>query len=277
MTAPRLHPRLDVGQALREGWQAFTRAPWSFVGFALLLTALQLALQALQPSFSADTLPPPIDPEAIPTELGALLPWLRYGTVSLCLLALNVLAGLVLNLWGTSGLVRGAWIALEGGRPRLTTFTHWDPRSLLRLYLPGFLLGCGVAAGVAMLLLVAVLLGLANPLLALLPALIGMAGALYLVITQAFLPQVALLRDDHPFAALAQGPRVVAPAWPQVVQLMLLTTGLLLLGLLAGVVGLFVAWPVVVCVGTAAYRQLFGGDDHTGFTRNVPGIPASPV
>ena len=45
MNAPRSQPRLDVGQALREGWQAFNRAPWLFVGFTLLLTALQLVLQ----------------------------------------------------------------------------------------------------------------------------------------------------------------------------------------------------------------------------------------
>lgn len=270
MTPPRLHPRLDVGQALREGWQAFTRAPWTFVGFTLLLTVLQLALQALQPSFSSESLPQPIDPEAVPTEWGALLPWLRYGTVSLALLALNLLAGILLNLWGTCGLVRGAWVALKGGRPTWATFTHWDPRALLRLYLPGFLLGCGVAAAVAMLLLLAVVLSQANALLALLPGLLLLAGALYLTVSQAFLPQVALLHDDHPFAALARGQEVVGSAWPQVVQLMLVGFGLLVVGLLAGVVGLFVAWPVVVCLATAAYRQLFGPDDRTGFTRALP-------
>ena len=30
--------------------------------------------------------------------------------------------------------------------------------------------------------------------------------------------------------------------------------------------GLFIAWPVVVCIQTAAYRQLFGPIDHTGFS-----------
>jgi hypothetical protein len=273
MTPPRMHPRLDVGQALREGWQAFARAPWPFVGFAVLFTALQLALQALQPSFSPDRLPPPIDPEALPTELGPLLAWFRYATVALSLLVLNVLAGLVLNLWGTSGLVRGAWVALEGRRPRFSTFTHWDPRALLRLYLPGFLLGCGVTAVVAMLLMLAVVLSQVNSLLALLPGLLLLAGILYLTVSQTFLPQVALLHDDHPFAALARGVQVVAPAWPQVVLLILLNVGLLIVGLLAAGVGLFVAWPVMVCVGTGAYRQLFGPDDRTGFTRSLPEAP----
>jgi len=240
------------------------------VGFALLLGVLQLALQALQPTVSADKLPPPIDPEALIDEWRALLPWLRYITVSLCLVALNVLAGVVLNLWGTCGLVRGAWVALGGGRPNLSTFTHWDPRALLRLYLPGFLIGCGVVAAVAMALMVAVVLSQASVLLALFPGLLLVAGALYLSVSQAFLPQVALLREDHPFAALARGFEVVGPAWPQVVLLTLLTTGLLVVGLLAAVVGIVVAMPVVVCVSTAAYRQLFGTIDRTGFTDALP-------
>jgi hypothetical protein len=33
--------------------------------------------------------------------------------------------------------------------------------------------------------------------------------------------------------------------------------------------GLFIAWPVVVCIQTAAYRQLFGPTDHTGFSSKV--------
>lgn len=121
-----------------------------------------------------------------------------------------------------------------------------------------------------MLLLLAVVLSLANPLLALIPAILMVAGVCYLTVSQAFLPQVALLHDDHPFGALARGWQVVDRCWPQVVQLMLLTLGLLVLGLLAAGVGLFVAWPLSVCVMTAAYRQLFGTTDHTGFTRHVP-------
>jgi len=263
--------RIDVRLALREGWQAFSRSPFWFVGFSLLITALQLLLAALQPSYSTDNIPDPIDPAMAFDRLEALLPWLRYSTVSICLLALNVLAGIVLNLWGTSGMVRGAWVALRGGRPTLATFTHWDPRALLRLYVPGFLLGCGIVAAVTMLLLLAVVLSQVNALLALLPALLLLAGTVYITVSQAFLPQVALLHDDHPFAALARGPQVVDGVWSQVVQLMLLSFGLLVLGLLAAGVGFFVAWPVVVCMVTAAFRQLFGPDDRTGFTRSLPG------
>jgi hypothetical protein len=270
MNMPQLQPKLDVGQALREGWQAFQRAPWCFVGFALLLTALQRVRQGLQPSFSTNTLPPPPDPENLVNEWSAAMPWLRYGVVSFCLLVLNVLAGVVLNLWGTCGMVRGAWVALGGTPPSFSTFTRWDPRALLRLYLPGFLIGCGLVAAMVMVTLLAVVLSQAHPLFALLPALLLLAGVLYLSVSQFFLPQVALLHDDHPFAALARGRQVVDPAWPQVVQLAVLNVGLLVAGLLACGVGLFVAMPVMVCMATAAYRQLFGPEDRTGLSQTVP-------
>lgn len=267
MRAPESHSRLDVGQALRDGWRAFRRAPWLFVGFSLFLTALQFALQALQPPISADKLPP-LTPDV--ADLGVVLTWLRYSTILLGLLTINVLAGVVINLWGTCGMVRAAWVALGGGRPRLITFLHFDPRALVRLYLPGFLLGCGVTATVVMLVLLAVVLSQVSPLLVLPPILIMVAGTVYLSVSQSFLPQVALLHDDHPFEALSRGRQVVDPVWFDVVLLGLLTAGLLIAGVLACFVGLFVAMPVALCVATAAYRQLFGPDDRTGLLRQLP-------
>jgi hypothetical protein len=272
MPPSRTHPHLNVGQALREGWQAFNRAPWLFVGFALLLAALQLFLQALQPDISPETLLP-ADLETL-KEWPVLLPLLRTTTVSLALLLVSGVASIVLNLWGSCGMVRAAWVALEGGTPRLATFLRWDPRALLRLYLPGFLLGCGVVAVVAMLVLLAAVLGQVKPWLALPPGLALLAGSLYLSVSQAFLPQVALLHDDHPFSALARGPRVVDRAWSRVVVLLTLNAALLLAGLLACGVGLLVAIPVVTCISTAGYRQLFGPEDRTGLTRGLPGARA---
>ena len=268
MNAPRSQPRLDVGQALREGWQAFNRAPWSFVGFTLLLTALQLLLQALQPASSPEKLiPRGLDPFS---DWAAMLPQWRYLTVTLGLMVFTTLVGVVLNLWGSCGMVRAAWVALGGGQPRFTTFTRWDGRALLRLYLPGFLLGCGLIGLVTVLVLLAVVLSQVNAWLTLPPGLVLLAGSLYLSVSQAFLPQVALLHDDHPFDALARGPKVVDPAWPRVVELLSLNFLLLVAGLLACGVGLLVALPLVTCVATAAYRQLFGPEDRTGLTRGLP-------
>ncbi len=36
-------------------------------------------------------------------------------------------------------------------------------------------------------------------------------------------------------------------------------------GIILNGVGLLVASPVVICISLAAYRQLFGTDDQTGF------------
>ncbi len=266
MNAPRSHPRLDVGLALREGWRAFNRAPLLFVGFTLLLFALQLVLQALQPSLSPEKLPlweAPVDWET-------LVPRLRYLTVAFGLLIFSSMLSLVVNLWGSCGMVRAAWVALDGRRPGVQAFLRWDPRALLRLYLPSFLLGCGVVLAVSVVVMLAAVLGEVNPWLALPPGLALLAGTLYLSVSQAFLPQVALLHDNHPFAALAQGRRVVDPAWPRVVLLLTLNAVLLLAGLCAVGLGLLVALPLVTCVATAAYRQLFGAVDRTGLTRGLP-------
>ena len=63
---------------------------------------------------------------------------------------------------------------------------------------------------------------------------------------------------------------MVDPAWPRVVLLLTLNAVLLLAGLCAVGLGLLVALPLVPCVATAAYRQLFGAVDRTGLTRGLP-------
>lgn len=268
MSAPRSQPRLNVGQALRDGWQAFRRAPWLFVGFTLLLAALELLLQALQPEISSERLLPPggFDPSP---DLEVMLPQLRYLTVTLGLFIITTLVGVVINLWGICGLVRAAWMALGGGRPRVSTFARWDGRALLRLYLPGFLLGCGVIAAVTMVVLLAVVMSGLSAWLLPLPGLVLLAGAIYLSVSQTFLPQVALLHDNHPFDALARGRQVVDPVWPRILELLTLNVVLMVAGLCACGVGLLVAIPLVTCVSTAAYRQLFGSEDRTGLTRGL--------
>jgi uncharacterized membrane protein len=71
-------------------------------------------------------------------------------------------------------------------------------------------------------------------------------------------------------ATLERGRRIVDPRWPSVLGLWLVQLLVLLLGLLAGVVGVFVALPVVACSSTAAYRQLFGNRDRTGLLAPPP-------
>jgi hypothetical protein len=256
---------LRVGQALREGWEAFRRAPVPFVAFSLLVALLQLPINVLQDSVTVAR-----SQGAAPSSL-------------LVSLLLSLLATL-LNLWGIAGLVRGSWIALEGGRPRLATFLHWDGAALWRLLLATLLLALLLALLLLPLgpvlepVLTALRESVASGLPATLPvtplgALALAAGAglgLYLAVNQSFLGQIALLEGPGPWHTLRRGHTVVDPQWLQVLLLHLLQALLILIGVLACLVGVFVALPVVTCMSTAAWRQLAGTADPKGFAR-VPG------
>jgi len=253
-------PRLDLGLAIEEGWAAFRRAPWSFVAFALLLTLLTLACSPLQSQLSDGS------------QLSMRpLDWL--------LAALGLLVRLLISLWGTVGLVRGAGHALDGGHPSLGALMRWDGGAMRRVLLPWLALG-GVLAVPLLALLLLLLLALAllwlieaglggigETGLTLLGLLLGVLALacltatvmllLYLGVNQQFLAQIALTEGPGGRATVERGRAVVDPHWLQALLLLLLKGLLLLLGLLAMGVGFFVAWPVVTCVTTAAYRQLF--------------------
>jgi len=285
--------RLDLGLALRDGWRAFARNPWSFLLFGLLLVGLELALHLLlqprlpfawKPStwltgatpwawspcrLEEGVLDCRLDLNSVngPRLLRQSLDLLRYALVVLCQSVLLSGLSMLLNLWGTSGLIRGSWLALEGRRPQLADFSHWDSRALLRLALPSLLLSWGLGLAFAMAGLLAVVLGGLQPWLALVPLLAAVAVALYLSVSQFFLPQLALLRDPNALDTLQAGHRDVDRHWDQVAGLALLSFVLLVAAAFLGIgLGLFIAWPVVVCIQTAAYRQLFGPIDHTGFS-----------
>jgi len=292
-----LPPRkLDLGQALRDGWRAFARNPWSFLLFGLLLVGLELTLHLLlQPRLPFGWKPSAWLTDATPwawspcrLDTGVLecrldlnsvnwprllrqsLDLLRYGLVVLCQSVLLGGLSLLLNLWGTSGLIRGSWLALEGRRPRFADFSHWDARALLRLALPSLLLRWGLGLVFAMAGLLAVVLGGLQPWLALLPLLAALAILIYLSVSQFFLPQLALLHDPNALDTLQAGQRQVDRHWDQVAGLAVVSFIVLVAGALFGIgLGLFIAWPVVVCIQTAAYRQLFGPTDHTGFSSKV--------
>lgn len=246
---PLVTPRLDIGAAVREGWLAFRRAPWTFVGFALLVFALLTLCNWLQGLAGTPETP-------------------STNPVYLLLALLGSVGGVVVNLWGMTGLVRGSWCALEGRVPPLSTFTRWDGHALTRLFLPQLalvlvLLGVLLLMGVipAITLPLAQLGGPLAPIAAIL-TLTALAALLiffvYWVITQFFVSQVALVEGPGPLNTLQRGQQVVTHQWGQVLLLGLLEVGMLLVGMLALVVGFFAAWPVVVAISTAAFRQLFG-------------------
>ena len=306
MAMSNLPPRrLDLGMALRDGWRAFARNPWSFLLFGLLLVALELALHLLlQPHLPLAWKPSTwltgatawswrpcrleegvldcrLDLNSVhwPRLLRQSLDLLRYGLVVLCQSVLLSSLSLLLNLWGTSGLIRGSWLALEGRRPQLADFSHWDSRALVRLALPSLLLRWGLGLVFAMAGLLAVVLGGLQPWLALVPLLAAVAVAIYLSVSQFFLPQLALLHDPNGLDTLQAGHRDVDRHWDQVAGLEAFSFVLLVTAAFLGVgLGLFIAWPVVICIQTAAYRQLFGPIDHTGFSTKAltPAIATGP-
>jgi hypothetical protein len=245
--APAGDGQLRVLGALGEGWRAFCLAPWPFVGFALLVGFLQGLCNLLQNPLSQATEGQPPSPATVVIGIvGAVL-------------------SVIVSLWATTGMVRGAWTALEGERPGFSRFTRWDGRAMTRL----FWASLALSVIVAVLLGVAIALGLGvfapiNRSLQALPILAAVVVLIYLAVNQKFLSQIALIEGPGAWGTIGRGRQVVDPQWGRVLLLALLEALLLMVGLLLCLVGLLAAAPLVVCVSTAAYRQLFGSEDRTG-------------
>jgi hypothetical protein len=249
--------RLEVLRAVEEGWQAFCRAPWSFLlfqalalvlaaPFALLGLGGMLRLRSAEPAF----LPP--------VAAGAAL-------------VVGLVGYAVVALWGLIGLVRGAWLCLEGQRPSFRSFTRWDGAAAGRLLLSLLLVLVLVSA--AALAAAAAGAGLArlNAVLTGLPLLLFAAAYLWFLVTQKFLVQRSLLGSRQPQQALRAGVAVVNPSWWTVLWLAIVESVMHVIALLFNYGGLFVILPVTICVSTAAYRQLFGAQDLTGLLGSSDG------
>ena len=260
-------PQLSVGTAISDGWTAFRRAPWSFVGFALVSGMLS-SLADLIPSFG------------------------------------GLIATVLIDLWGTVGVLRGAWIALDGGQPCFADFTRVNVAAIWRLF------SRQLALIVVMLSITALVIGIAlvaadavpafealvdlslttdptdpsqldywlpaiNTLttdlfqspLALGVLLIGWIVGVYIQVNQSFIGYIAVVDGRGPIATIRRGIERVQGQWWQVLGLLVMQVVILLLGLLACVIGLVAAVPVVFCITGAAYRQLFGAEDKAGFLK----------
>ena len=272
--------RLRVGDACREGWIAFGQAPWPFLLFSLLGSLAMgacgvvgaLGVVALLRATEA-----PDNPAALLVHL--LLMLASLGAVLVGLLGLGLVA-----LVTTLGFCRGAWLALEGQRPRFADLIRWDGAAINRLVLAWtaqqlvLLLPLGLAA--------LAWFGLQDPGLARPLALaIGLvAGALvgwallWFAVNQCFLNPLCLFREQPPLGAVLSGIRGVRGQWWPVAGLQ----GLLLAGMAvaacASANGLAIAFtPVLCCINMAAYRQLFGTEDRLGLaTPRRLGRPGDP-
>jgi len=262
-SGPPRPKRLDLGDAIHDGWQAFCRAPRVFAAFALLVNLLIVLQQPLLlPIGSAAR------PSSDPRD------WALYG------LGLMVTAAVI--LWGCLGLARGSLLALGGQRPTLVQLLRWDGpgwRRLLRAWLR-LLAMVGLPGGLSLVLFglpllvafedraleqeVVRALGrettflLALLLLALLLVCLALTlvALLYLTVNQVFLLQIVLLEERGGADAVERGRQLVDPQWPLVLLLVIVCAILNGLGLLACWIGSLAAWPAVTCITTAAYQQL---------------------
>ena len=265
-TAPS-PPGLSVGKALREGWQGFRRSPWPFAFFTLFALVLSTAV---------DLIP---DLPRIPRLIGSSL----------------------VDLWASVGLIRGAWLGLDGRSIRfgdlirvnlpalwrlfsrqvalalpLTLFssgvlflaaTAADSRALLQsIYLQ--LLIPGPSSSEASSVLIPQMQGLAiaiisNP-MAMLVTLGGIIVVVNVQVNQAFLGFLAVLEGLGPIRTIRKGFHTARSEWWHVLGLLVLQTLILLLGAIACGFGLLAAIPVVACSAASAYRQLFGAGTGTG-------------
>ena len=245
--------KLQVLRAIEDGWQAFCRAPWPFLLFQVLALVVAapfagLAVAGLLRLSGSE----PLFLHPIAAGLAAVV-----GVVGYVLVA----------LWGLVGLVRGAWLSLEGQRPVFRTFSRWDGAAGGRLLLATVLLVvvAGVAGVIATLLSSG--LGRLNAALASLPLLVFAVAYVWFLLTQKFLIQLSLLGARRPLETLQAGIEGVNPSWWVVLWLAIVETVIHGIALLFSYGGLFVVLPLMICISTAAYRQLFGSQDHTGLMR----------
>ena len=255
---------LSVGTALQDGWSTFRRTPWTFVFFALFAFVLSTLVDYI-PGFA------------------------------------GIIATTLVDLWATVGLIRGAWLGLNGERPSFGDLIKVNVPAIWRLFIRQFLLTVllGVISTTAAILAVKVanagelaqsiywrmqvidlsnteainllsteLQDLAFAVLgspvAILILLIAAVIGLYIQVNQAFLGFLAVVKGAAPIATFRAGFRTVKGHWWSVLGLLVMQLLILLLGLIAIGFGLLAAVPVVVCSTASAYRQLFGVDDAKG-------------
>ena len=240
--------RLHVLQAIEDGWSGFTKAPVPFVLFTLLSGGLGLIFQVISHTAalrsSTDT---------------------SFNGVTMLLMIIAVVGSTVISLWAVTGLIRGAWKSLSGHQPTFGDLTGWDGPAAGRLFVNQLVLAVILAVIAFLALALGTGLFQINQALAVIPALVAGIIFIYLGVNQKFLPLIAILEDGNPLQNIQRGRRVVDPSWFWMLLLLIVEVMILGIGLLLNGVGLLVASPLVICISTAAYRQLFGHNDQTGF------------
>jgi hypothetical protein len=259
--------KLSVRTAIKDGWQVFRCNPWPFAFFALFALVLSSAV---------DLIP---DLPHIPRLISSSL----------------------VDLWASVGLIRCAWLGLDGRSIRFGDLIHVNGPEIWRLFsrqlvlaLPLSLFSSAVlllaattidarelvqslyfqlliadpSSSEASTALITQMQGLAitilsNP-IALMVTISGIIVVVYVHVNQAFLGFLAVVQGLGPISTIREGFRTVRSDWWQVLGLLVLQTLILLLGVMACGFGLLAAIPVVACSTASAYRQLFSAGAETG-------------
>ncbi|WP_254896441.1 hypothetical protein [Synechococcus sp. HK05] len=246
--------KLQVLRAVEDGWQAFCRAPWPFLLFQVLVTLILVPFGALL--------------------LGGLLrlnsselPFLHPVAAGIAVVV-GAIGYVIVGLWGVVGITRCAWMSLDGQRPSFRNFTRWDRAASGRLLGSAILLA--IVLGVVG--LVAALIGTGlnalNTTLTVIPVIVFGIFYIWFLISQKFLLQLSLFGVKRPVETIQAGVSGVNPSWWVVLWLGIVESVIHAVAALFSYGGLFVIFPVVICISTAAYRQLFGSQDHTGILSN---------
>lgn len=248
---PSSDSRLQVLQAVEDGWAAFCRAPWSFLLFQALAGLILLPFAALAALGGARL--------ANVNEVMAVHP-----TGAWAALIVGVIGYVIVSLWTVVGLTRGAWLSLEGRKPCFADFTRWDRPASARLLGSGILLAILMAVAGAIAILIGAGLGKLNEALSVIPMIVVAIFYIWLLVTQKFLIQVSLLGTANSTNTIGSGVNVVNPSWWLVLWLGIIEGVVHTIGALFSYGGLLVVVPLVLCISTAAFRQLFGAEDRTG-------------
>jgi len=198
--------RLHVLKAVEDGWNAFAKAPWTFLLFQALVAAIALPFALLTGLSAARLAAVEGLPEIHP--MGAIF-----------LLIFGLVGYLIVVLWGVVGIIRGAWSSLEGQKPSFQTFARWDGNATGRLFTRGIALLIVFLIVGFICSLIGFGLAKINQFLPVIPAIAALIIFIYLSINQKFLPFIALLEKSAPFEAIQRGRTVVDPSWWMVVWL----------------------------------------------------------
>jgi uncharacterized membrane protein len=245
--------RLQVLRAVEDGWQAFCRAPWPFVLFQVLVLTIMTPFLLL------------ISKGVLHLALGDAP--LIHPIATQIALVVGVVGYVVVALWGLVGFSRGAWISLNGQKPSFRSFTRWDGDASARLLGSGLLLLIVLAVAGAAALGIGLGLEKIRAGLLLLPLLAFAIFKIWLMVSQHFLVPMTLFGVQKPVETLQAGIAGVNPSWWTVFWFAIVEGVVASVAYLFSAGGLLVLAPVLICISTAAYRQLFGSQDHTGLLR----------